>query len=329
MKFLVVGGGSMGKRRIRCLLANDIEPSRIGFVDTREDRRDEVVKLHGIQAFASVDEGLAWNPAAVIVSVPGVYHLPVMQQAVAAKKHVFCEVPFTTTRKEVDQLISDAKSASLLIAPGSQPMFEPLTNQIRKWVNDPSFGPVLSITEEMGEYLPDWHPYEDYRKFYASDVRMGGCNLDVIAQFLTVQFWVMNRSDVSWLQINGQHLSSLEVKGVDYWQLFGKFDAGPVVNMQYDLFQRAGHYSVKYVSENAIALIDKGVARYYDAQTKQWQEFKRPDDFVYEQCYIDEIACFIDCIKNNGKWPNPISHAVSVVDLMVAMANSINPQEAN
>ena len=45
MKFLVVGCGSMGKRRMRCLKANG-QQDIIAF-DTREDRREEVKKLYG------------------------------------------------------------------------------------------------------------------------------------------------------------------------------------------------------------------------------------------------------------------------------------------
>lgn len=323
MKFLVVGGGSMGKRRIRCLKANGVDAKQISFVDSQADRRQEVTQLHDVTGFADVEAGLNWDPDAVIVSVPGVHHLPVMRQAVAAGKHVFCEVPLSTTREHLDDLKAQAKNRSLVIAPGCQPLFDPLVRQLHEWINDPAFGPILSVREEMGEYLPDWHPYEDYRKFYASDIRMGGCNLDVVAQCLTTQFWLLDRCDATWLQINGEHLSTLEVKGVDYWQVFGKYDQGPVVNLQYDLFQRAGHYSVKYVSQGATALIDGGVARYYLASDKKWCEFTRPEGFQYEQCYIDEIACFLACLRGEQDWPNPIDRAIAVVGLIEDMTNRL------
>ena len=34
-RFLIVGSGSMGKRRIRCLLANDVPAQNIRLIDPR------------------------------------------------------------------------------------------------------------------------------------------------------------------------------------------------------------------------------------------------------------------------------------------------------
>ena len=48
MKFLVIGLGSMGKRRIRCLQALGFQD--IVGVDVREDRRQEAQTSYGIQA---------------------------------------------------------------------------------------------------------------------------------------------------------------------------------------------------------------------------------------------------------------------------------------
>jgi len=323
MKFLVAGGGSMGKRRIRCLQANGIDAARIGLVDSRQDRRDEVQQLHGVKAFTDLDVGLDWGPDAVIVSVPGVHHVPVMRRAVDAGKHVFCEVPLSTTREHLNDLQRQAGDGSLVIAPGCQLMFHPLWRQMRNWVRDPAFGRILSVREEFGEYLPGWHPYEDYRKFYASDIRMGGCNLDVVAQNLTGQFWMFDRADVTWSQVNGAHLSTLEIRGVDYWQIYGRYDNGPVVNLQYDLFQRAPGYSIKVVSEQATASLDGGVARCYFADDQKWRESKVPEGFQYEQCYIDEIACFLACIRGEQAWPNPLERAIAVVGLIEDMTQQV------
>ena len=52
MKFFVIGLGSMGKRRVRCLQAlnyNDI----VGY-DPRADRRQEAEKLYGIKTVAEL-----------------------------------------------------------------------------------------------------------------------------------------------------------------------------------------------------------------------------------------------------------------------------------
>ena len=66
---IVIGLGSMGKRRIRCLLALDIK--KIIGVDVREDRRLEVEEKYGIMVCKSYDEYLLDNkPSIAIISLP-------------------------------------------------------------------------------------------------------------------------------------------------------------------------------------------------------------------------------------------------------------------
>ena len=40
-EYLIVGQGSMGKRRVRCLLANGCQPQQISVFDERQDRLAE------------------------------------------------------------------------------------------------------------------------------------------------------------------------------------------------------------------------------------------------------------------------------------------------
>ena len=47
MKFLVVGLGSMGKRRIRCLLA--LNQKKVAGFDVRKDRRNEASKKYALK----------------------------------------------------------------------------------------------------------------------------------------------------------------------------------------------------------------------------------------------------------------------------------------
>ena len=58
MDILIIGLGSMGKRRVR-LLRRLRPDSRIIGVDAREDRRAEAAALYGIATAASLDEAFA------------------------------------------------------------------------------------------------------------------------------------------------------------------------------------------------------------------------------------------------------------------------------
>ena len=57
MKFLVVGLGSMGKRRIRLLKSNYSNIELVG-VDTKEDRKKEAEKLFNIKTYDNLDKAI-------------------------------------------------------------------------------------------------------------------------------------------------------------------------------------------------------------------------------------------------------------------------------
>ena len=60
MRFLVIGLGSMGKRRIRCLKYLG-EKDIIGF-DVRQERCDEATSRYGINAYTDFERALSEKP---------------------------------------------------------------------------------------------------------------------------------------------------------------------------------------------------------------------------------------------------------------------------
>ena len=73
MKFMVVGLGSMGKRRIRNL--KRLGQGDIIGVDVREERRSEAAKLHGVAVCETFEQGLSHRPDAVVISTPPDMHM--------------------------------------------------------------------------------------------------------------------------------------------------------------------------------------------------------------------------------------------------------------
>jgi predicted dehydrogenase len=326
MKFLVVGGGSMGKRRIRCLLANGIQSDQIRVVELLEDRRAEVEHKHDVKGFGRLEDGLAWDPAGVIVSVPGAYHMPVCLAATRAGKHVFCEVPLSTSLEGTEELETLVKRNGLVMAPGCQPVFHPVLKRASEWIRDPSFGKVLMVNYETGQYLPDWHPYEDYRKFYASSARMGGGNLDVIAQEMNVLRLLIGEAPGE-VYCRASKLSTLEIDGSDCQQILAKTDSGISMFLHFDLIQRSGFASHRIISEQGTIALDHTQARRFLATTKSWETFTPPDGFKYEECYINEIGCFIRCIEGKEQWPVPLEVAVGTVKFLLAIQKSASQQK--
>lgn len=324
MKFLVVGGGSMGKRRIRCLLANQVQPQQIRMVDVRPDRQEEVKSKHDVDSLSDLASGLKWDPDAVIISVPGAAHMAVALEAARARKHIFCEVPLSLNLDGVAELTELAEKHKLVIAPGCQPPMHPMFKQVKQWIEEPGFGKPLCVIAEFGQYLPDWHPYEDYRKFYAADQKMGGGNLDVIAQELAMLYWMLG-DHATELHAAGAKVSTLEISANDCWDIAAGLSKGTRLLMHCDLIQRIGRNILRFISETGTIELSmvEGTVRRFLASTRQWELRTLPQGYVYEQCYIDEIGQFLQCIEGKARWYNPLPAAVEVVKFLMAMQQSV------
>lgn len=333
MKFLIVGGGSMGRRRMRCLLANDVQSEQIRVVDVREDRRAEALDRHGVAGFDNLDDGLSWEPDVVIVSVPPAMHMEVLLPAARARRHVFCEVPLAMGLDGIDELAELAEEKDILIAPGIQTAFHPLVRQIKHWLAAPAFGRLLAINQDWGQWLPDWHPYEDYRTFYAAKQDQGGAALDILGHEAATFYWLMD-DRVDRLICRGDRLSTLEIDGNDYWQILAVTRDGVRMTLQYDLIQRAVHNSLRFISETGTIELEIGGsvsaqarARQYLVSTGEWEEVRPPDGYDYEQCYIDEITHLIRCVRGEAKWLVSLEAALGVVRFLTASLESAREQQ--
>ncbi len=92
MKILVVGLGSMGKRRIR-ILKEKFNQHKVFGLDSRLDRRNEIASLYGIKTLDNLEEALTTiNPDAVFVCTSPLSHSEIVKEALKNGCHTFSEL---------------------------------------------------------------------------------------------------------------------------------------------------------------------------------------------------------------------------------------------
>lgn len=324
-QFLIVGQGSMGKRRVRCLLANGVAAGEIAVHDARPDRLSESVATYGVRAAGDFAAALA-DPAtrAVFVSVPGALHVQYCVQAARAGKHWFCEVPLALGLEGLDELFALTRSG-IVGAPGCQILFHPLARALAGWSR--STGPILCGSYSFGSYLPDWHAYEDYRGFYASDQRMGGGNLDVVAQELTWLRWVFDRP-IEAVTCRQSKIGRLELAPgtPSHQELIVEFGGGAMLSMHFDLNDRTHERWMRLAVETATAKWStlEPVVRFYSAGAGAgaWSEERLPEGFSAESVYHQEVAQFLRSIETGEPWPVALETAREIVTVLAAMRRS-------
>jgi len=325
-KHMIIGQGSMGKRRVRCLLANGVPAEKIVVFDTSQDRLEQSQANYGVETTDDYRRLLADpNLTAVFVSVPGFLHRQFCTAAAEAGKHWFCEVPLATNLEGLDALRAATNDRALVGAPGCQLLFHPLVLALKQWAADPKTGPILSGSHACGMYLPEWHPTEDYRKFYASNAAQGGGNLDVIAQELTWIRWILDRP-ITAVTCRSSKTSSLELAAgtPDHHEVILELTDGLMLSMHFDLVDRTHERLLRLASIESTAkwsTLDSYI-QLYNASQKAWQRLKEPDQYDYERCYHAEVRQFLDCIETGDPWPISLEAAEEVVRVLLALEQS-------
>ena len=169
---LVVGCGSIGQRHIGNLQRLGIE--NILAVEPREDQRKAVADRFGIEAAGDLPSALARGAFAALICTPSRLHLGQALAAAEAGCHLFVEKPVANSLEGLERLIETVESRRLASLVGCNFRFHPGLRRVKQLIEDGSIGKVISARADFGQYLPDWHPWEDYRKGYSANRSMGG-----------------------------------------------------------------------------------------------------------------------------------------------------------
>jgi Predicted dehydrogenases and related proteins len=324
MKFLVIGLGSMGKRRIRCLKALGVQD--VAGYDPRADRRAEVKQRYGITVYDDFDHAVkTFSPAAFVVSVPPDRHHHYLDIAAENRIHFFVEASVVDTG--FDQLKRKLAAIPIVAAPSATLLFHPAIAQIKEIVASGRLGKISNILHHSGQYLPDWHTYERVSEYYVSNPATGGGREIVPFElsWLTKVFGFPDR-------VCGNFRKTIEIEGAD------KID--DTYNMLLDYSGFLASVTVDVVSRHASRRLlvngefgqliwdwDDNSIRIFNPAGSEWETI--PYDMgeaapgynqnIGESMYIEEIRSFIAAIEGKGVFPNDMENDHRVLKLLYAV----------
>lgn len=300
MKLLIVGLGSMGKRRAR--LARGMDASiQISGVDTTESRRTEAEGL-GITAYASIGEAVAADKfdAALVCTAP-ITHAGIISELLDAGLPVFTELNLVSDGYEEN--MKKAKEKGLPLFLSSTMLYRGETQYIKRQVE--AFAKPVNYIYHIGQYLPDWHPWENYKNFFVGDKRTGG-----VREIFGIDLpWLLDTfGPVKSLHVEKDKISQLEVDYPDSYFVTLRHKNGV-----------KGMLAVDVVSPKAVRNFEcfgEGLHLFWEGNPRSLYTFdhdkgeklpvntyesfehdSRYSDNIVENAYVDELANFFAVLK--------------------------------
>lgn len=220
MKALFCGLGSIGQRHLRNLRA--LLGDRVEILAYRQRglplvlNPDMTVRAgaqlettYGVRSFDNLDAALGEGPDVVFVTNPNTLHVPVALAAARAGCHLFIEKPLSHSLDGVAELVDVVESKHLVALVGYQFRFHPGLRLIKQVVAEGRLGRLAAAHIVNGEYLPDWHSYEDYRATHPARRELGGGALRIQSHELDYALWLCGMP--TRVYAVGGHLSRLEL----------------------------------------------------------------------------------------------------------------------
>jgi len=331
MKVLMIGLGGIGQRHIRnlrSLLGSRLEVlayrvRKLTHVVTEKldvEPASNVEEKYEIQACYDLDEALARRPDIVFVCNPSSLHVPVARAAARAGCHLFIEKPLSHNYEGIEELIELVESGNLVCLMGFQMRFHPCLRYMRDRLKRNAIGRVLAVRADVGEYLPGFHRYEDYRRMYASRTELGGGV--ILSQIHELDYIYSLFGLPRRVFAMGGHLSSLEIDVEDVASIVMEcvVDGRPVpVHLHQDYVQRPPSRTCRVIGDNGKLEVDFRdlSAHVYDAQGNL-EDSVEFSGFDRNRMFIDELNHLLRCL--NGEEPSAVSIRDGARSLRMALA---------
>jgi predicted dehydrogenase len=317
MKFLICGLGSIGLRHLRNLKVlghTDI----IIYSSGKSVMPGAKEEIEGLRIYDTLGEALKQKPDVCMITNPTSLHVPVAMMAAHAGCHLYIEKPLSNTLEQLDQLqeLVDNKNLKTFIT--YQFRFHPHIQLLKNIFADKQnkYGAPLYVTAEWSEYLPDWHPWEDYKQGYSARKDLGGGVL--LTQIHPLNYLTYIFGDVNKVQINKIATRSLDIEVDDIADLILSFNNGMTGHIHVDFLQKPKVHMMKVITSNGRFEWDyhKNILLFVGNDGKEY-DFKN-ENFDRNDMFLEMLRDFIDCITLNRKTNFNLDEAIKELKYLLA-----------
>ncbi|KXK13077.1 MAG: putative oxidoreductase [Chloroflexi bacterium OLB14] len=321
MKYLIAGLGSVGRRHMRNLISlgeTDIVLLRTHKATLPDD------ELANFPVETNIDEAIKKHkPDAVIVSNPTSLHLDIAIPAAKAGCAILLEKPISDSMERIDELSSAVKKSGAKVLVAFQFRFHPSLMKAKELISNGAIGRIISANVHFGEYLPAWHPWEDYRISYAARKDMGGGVVATQCHSLDYLPWLVGDKVESVFGYTAK-LSDLEIDVEDTAKIALRFANGALASLHLDFNQQPPEHHFTIVGTNGTIKwnLADGAVRIYRTDKNEWDVFSLPSDWERNVMFLEQTKHFVDIVKGKANPSCTLEDGIQVMKIISAVHES-------
>ncbi len=297
MKICVIGLGSMGKRRIKHLKQMDSSFVITG-IDRDAGRAASAAKQYEISCCCSLADVKERQDCAFVCTSPQL-HGAVIQECLGKGMHVFSEINLIDELYDENMQLAKKKGKTLFLS--STPLYRAeiqfIDGRIKK------DGGIFAYQYHVGQYLPDWHPWEKLDDFFVSSKRTNGCR-----ELMAIELpWIWHVfGDIAHVNVRKRNLTELGLEFPDMYFIQIEHVNGNAGNLMLDVVSRQAVRRLEILNEHLYLRWDGTPDSLYEKDMKSKELIQIPageyfheegyEDFINEYAYKEEIKAFFEAI---------------------------------
>ena len=290
MKFLIAGLGSIGRRHLRNLQLLG-ERDIILYRTHRSTLPDEEFSEFKVET--DLESALDHDVDAVIVSNPTSLHLEVAMPAAKRGCHLLLEKPISHSLAGISELTNAVKDEQVNVLIGYQFRFHLSLQKIKELLESGAIGRPIYARSHWGEYLPNWHPWEDYRKGYSARTDLGGGVILTLSHPLDYLRWLFGEVEEVWASSGS--LGDLELDVEDTAEIILQFSKGMVASVHLDYIQQPPNHHLEVIGTDGTIQWNNsdGAVRWYQSDNNAWQTWLAPKEFERNDMFLAQMRHFL------------------------------------
>jgi predicted dehydrogenase len=314
MNILIIGLGSIGQRHLRNLC-------KLGDFNYYAYRRrgnvlpEEFEHLQ-IQTYNDLEVALAQGIDLCVITAPPAVQQEVLPVVVKAGCHFFVEKPIAPSLKGMGEVLKKVQEKKLKSLVGYNLRFHPVHAKIKSVLEARSLGNVTNISASVGQYLPDWHPYEDYRNGYSARKDLGGgVALDLIHEIDFVCSFFGKASEVMGMTAK---LSHIEIETEDTCDLLIRFESGVIGNIHVDYVQRRPFRNGMIIGDEATLTYDLITCEVKVLYKDGSDEITYFHNYNRNDMYLEEMSALLRSIETGIDHPSNFASGLEVLEIALS-----------
>ena len=316
-KFLVVGSGSIARRHLNNL--KTLFPDGVACCVSNSGRVLSVEEVGADIIFDDLNDAILSRPVMAIIASPSPFHINQAEKLLAYDIPVLIEKPLTSALSflnDSEQLYKNKKNIDIAY----NLRYLPSMQEVKRLVDSGIAGTIYNVMVDVGQYLLDWRPGENYRDNVSAQKSMGGGAVLELSHELDYLLWLFGSFDSAFARLSSSEELGLDVEDRVDAVIFGV--NGLVVNLHMDFLQRRLSRTCKIIGSQATIFWDlaKNSVELKGADTEEM--IYSGTSYDRNQMYLDEVSAFYSVAKYGAEPLVGLDHSIEVMQLVEALKRS-------